>query len=127
MVVKLVDISVAVDHLRGFEPAVAFLTEQLSARTPLVSSEVVRFELLAGARPKDVAKVETFCTAVDWAPVTEAIARRAAAYARSYRGSHSGIGDVDYLIAATATVLDAELVSRNLKHFPMFAGLTSPY
>lgn len=124
---KLVDTSVAVDHLRGFEPAVAFLTAHLSAETPLVSSEVVRFELLAGARPGDLAKVETFCAALDWVPVTEAIARRAARYARDFRGSHSGIDDADYLIAATTDVLQADLVSRNLKHFPMFTDLQAPY
>lgn len=127
MVVKLLDTSVAVDHLRNYEPAVAFLEEQLLTRTPLVSSEVVRFELLAGARPKDLSRVETFCDALDWAPVTEAVARRAAAYARDYRGSHSGIDDVDYLIAATVEILNAKLLSRNVRHFPMFADLQPPY
>lgn len=127
MVLKLVDTSVAVDHLRGHEPAVSFLTAQLVDRVPLAASEVVRFELLAGARPQDLDKVEAFCAALDWVPVTEAIARRAAAYAREYRTSHSGIDDADYLIAATADVVQADLLSRNLRHFPMFADLSTPY
>lgn len=127
MVLKLVDTSVAVDHLRGFEPAVAYLAAQLADEVPLVASEVVRFEILSGARPGDMQRVETFCRAIDWVPVTEAVARTAAAYARRYRGSHSGIDDVDYLVAATAEVLEAELVSRNLRHFPMFSAMQAPY
>jgi hypothetical protein len=49
------------------------------------------------------------------------------ALARRYRPSFSGIEDVDYLIAATALVLDAELLTTNVKHFPMFAGLQPAY
>jgi predicted nucleic acid-binding protein len=34
---------------------------------------------------------------------------------------------VDHLIAATALVLDAELLTMNVRHFPMLAGLSAPY
>ena len=37
-----------------------------------------------------------------------------------------GIDDVDYLIAATALVLDAELIPTNVRHFQMLAGLFVP-
>ncbi|GAA1097327.1 hypothetical protein GCM10009648_40710 [Tsukamurella spumae] len=47
--------------------------------------------------------------------------------ARRYRASHSGIDIADYLIAATATAAGAELWTRNIKHFPMFERLESPY
>lgn len=76
MVVKLVNTSVAVDHLRGFEPAVAYLAAQLVDEVPLVASEVVRFEILAGARAADMQRVETICRAIDGVPVTEAVAER---------------------------------------------------
>ncbi len=46
---------------------------------------------------------------------------------RVRRGSHSGIDDADYLIAATANILDAPLLTTNVRHFPMFEGLTRPY
>lgn len=124
---KLVDTSVAIDHLRGFTPATELLDSLLAERVPLVSSEVVRFELLAGVRAGDEEWLEAFCFAVDWIPVTERIARNAAALARQYRGSHRGIDTADYLIAATAALLNAGLLTRNVRHFPMVADLQPPY
>jgi predicted nucleic acid-binding protein len=94
---------------------------------PLLGSQLVRFELLAGARGADEPAVERFLEAVDWVPVTEPVARQAAAYARAYRGSHSGIDDADYLIAATVNILDAPLLTTNVRRFPVFEGLTGPY
>jgi predicted nucleic acid-binding protein len=34
---------------------------------------------------------------------------------------------VDYLIAASAKEADGVLVTRNVGHFPMIAGLTAPW
>ncbi len=61
------------------------------------------------------------------APVDASIADEAASLARRYMPSHSGIDPIDYVVAATARLLDAELVTRNVKHFPMFRRLRSPY
>lgn len=124
---RLLDTSVAVDHLRGHQPATRLLDDLLGAQVALVSSELVRFELLAGARAPDETAVERFLEAIDWIPVTEPVARQAATYARAYRGSHSGIDDADYLIAATATILGSPLLTTNLRHFPMFENLARPY
>lgn len=46
---------------------------------------------------------------------------------RAHRRTHSGIDDVDYLIAATAIVIEADLLTTNLRHFPMFGELRPPY
>jgi predicted nucleic acid-binding protein len=43
------------------------------------------------------------------------------------RASHPGIGIADLAIAATAEHITAPLVTCNVKHFPMFAGLQAPY
>jgi predicted nucleic acid-binding protein len=51
--------------------------------------------------------------------VDENLARAGAALAALYRRSLSGIGDVDYLLAATAAENDAALLTTNVKHFPM--------
>ena len=67
-------------------------------------SEVVRFELLA-----DVGD------------------RTAGALARQHRRAHSGVDAADYLIAATAIVLEAELLTMNVRHFPMLTGLRPAY
>jgi predicted nucleic acid-binding protein len=125
--VKLIDTTVAVDHLRGVPAAVDLLTALIDTDEDLVSSELVRFELPAGIRDTELGAFEDFCSALRWAEVTEDVARVGGRLARRYRGSHSGIGAVDYLIAATAIVLDADLLTTNVRHFPMFTKLEPPY
>ena len=124
---KLIDTTIAVDHLRGVPAAVDLLTALTDADDDLVSSELVRFELLAGMRDRDLGAFEEFCSALRWAAVTEDVARVGGRLARRYRKSHSGIGAVDYLIAATAIVIDADLLTTNVRHFPMFTKLEAPY
>jgi hypothetical protein len=125
--VKLVDTTIAVDHLRGVAAAVELLTGLTDAGEDLVASELVRFELLAGVRNKELNALEEFCSALRWVQVTEDVAHVAGQLARRYRKSHSGIGAVDYLIAATAIVIDADLLTTNLRHFPVFTKLEPPY
>ncbi|WP_343571798.1 type II toxin-antitoxin system VapC family toxin [Mycobacterium sp.] len=124
---KLVDTTIAVDHLRGEPAAVELLTALTEAGDDLVASELVRFELLAGVRHNELPALEEFCSALRWAQVSEDVARVAGQLARRYRKSHSGIGAVDYLIAATAIVLDADVLTTNVRHFPMFTKLAAPY
>jgi predicted nucleic acid-binding protein len=125
--VKLVDTTIAVDHLRGVPAAVDLLTALTDAGEDLVSSDLVRFELLAGIRTKELTAFEEFCAALRWAEVSEDVARVAGQLARRYRKSHRGIGAFDYLIAATAIVIDADLLTTNVRHFPMFTRLRAPY
>lgn len=124
---RLLDTSVAVDHLRGFGPASALLRDLVHAGEPVAASEVTRFELLAGVRPDEQTALEAFFLVLEWVPVTEEVTRRAGAYARTYRRSHAGIGAVDYVIAGTASALGADLLTSNVRHFPMIEGLRAPY
>ncbi len=124
---KLLDTSVAIDHLRGSSPAVDLLRDMVEAEEALLASEVVRFELLAGVREKEVDALEQFFAAISWVPVGEEVSRTAGSLARRHRRSHSGIDDADYLIAATALLLEADLLTTNVRHFPMIAGLKPAY
>lgn len=124
---KLLDTSVAIDHLRGSPPAVDLLSSLIEAEEALLASEVVRFELLASVREKEVKALEQFFSALAWVPVAEEVARAAGSLARRHRASRSGIDDADYLIAATALLLEADLLTTNVRHFPMLAGLDSAY
>lgn len=124
---KLLDTSVAIDHLRGSPPAVDLLSVLIETGESLVTSEVVRFELLAGVREKEVDALERFFLALSWVPVGEEVARAADSLAQRHRRSHSSIDNADYLIAATALLLDAELLTTNVRHFPMIAGLEPAY
>ena len=41
--------------------------------------------------------------------------------------SHSDMDDADYSIAGNAMVLEADLLTTNVRHFPMIKGLQPPY
>ncbi|MCL5445602.1 MAG: type II toxin-antitoxin system VapC family toxin [Actinobacteria bacterium] len=92
---KLLDTSVAIDHLRGAQPAVDAL--------------------------------EQFFSVLAWVPVSENISRAAGELAQTHRRAYSEIDDADYLIAATTLLLDADLMTTNVRHFPMLAGLRPAY
>jgi len=125
--VKLLDTSVAIDHLRGDRSAVDLLRRLVDVDGALVASEVVRFELIAGVGDHELEALEHFFSALSWIAVDEAITRSAGSLARRHRKAFSGIDDADYLIAATALVLDAELLTTNVRNFPMLSGLRSAY
>ncbi len=93
----------------------------------VAASEVVRFELRACVRDEELEALEEFFSALSWIPVDEGVAREAGLLARTHAKAHSGIGPADYFIAATVLVLGAELLTTNVRHFPMFPGLRSPY
>lgn len=124
---KLIDTTIAVDHLRGESAAVDLLAALIDNGEDIAASELVRFELLAGIRDRELGALEEFCSALHWADVTQDVGRVAGRLARRYRKSHSGIGAVDYLIAATAIVVGADLLTTNVRHFPMFTELEPPY
>lgn len=124
---KLVDTTVAVDHLRGHEAATALLVDLARRAEPVLASELLRYELIAGVRADERADLEAFFDTLDWVPVTGDLARRAGELAQRFRASHSGIDDIDFLVAATADLLDADLLTSNVRRFPMFEGLAAPY
>lgn len=66
-------------------------------------------------------------TAIRWQDVTVEIADTAGEFARRYLKSHANVDTVDCLIAGTAKRLGARLLTQNVKHFPMFAGLAPAY
>jgi predicted nucleic acid-binding protein len=125
--VKLIDTTIAVDHLRGSDDAVALLERLVEDDETLASSELVRFELLAGVRTRETQALERFFSTLVWLGIDEDIARTAGRLARKHRKADSGIDDADYLIAATSIVHDAQLLTTNVRHFPMLSGLTAPY
>jgi predicted nucleic acid-binding protein len=124
---KLIDTTVAVDHLRGDERATTLLRWLIEDDELAVASDLTRFELLAGMRSEVRDQTEQFFSVLTWVPVNEAIAREAGALAARYRRSHGSVGAVDYLLAATASVIGADLVTTDVRRFPMIPGLEQPY
>jgi predicted nucleic acid-binding protein len=125
-VLPFIDTSIFIDALRG-HPSAGRLLEQFRHHGALQSSEVVRTELLIGMRPHEERGTEDLFRAVTWHPVDHAVARLAGELGRQWKPSHRHIDTSDFIIGATATLLGAQLVTKNLRHFPMFPDLTSPY
>jgi predicted nucleic acid-binding protein len=124
--VILVDSDVLIAHLRGVELARAWLTKTRTAG-PLAVSVVSIAELTGGMRSAERREVWTLLGSLRAEPVTELVARRAGEFMRHYRGSHTGIGLADYLIAATAELRGLTLATLNVRHFPMFSDLRPPF
>lgn len=120
----LIDTDVVVDYLRGQAQAIAYLEGR--AETLLVSSITVA-ELYAGVREgKERTALSTFLSAFETVVVDAAIAERGGLFRRDYGKSHS-TGLADALIAATAVLAQAQLVTLNAKHFPMLSDVHVPY
>lgn len=120
----VLDTSVLIDHLRAVTSAGEYLAN-LEERPSC--SEISRIEVLQGLRTAERSAAESLFALIDWIPVSEAVSRRAGELGRRWRRSHPGIGVADLAIAATAEQIEAALVTRNLKHFPMFPDLRAPY
>lgn len=123
----LLDTSVLVDHLRDTPGAADTLDAAVAEGNSLAASVLTKVELLAGMRTGERRSVRRLLDQLVWIEVTDGIAERAGQLARRYRRSHAGVGVVDYVIAATAQEIGADLWTRNLRHFPMFPTLAAPY
>jgi len=118
------DTSIVIDVLRGHPAAVAYAA-RLATRPSC--SEVTRVEVMRGVRSGERRSTERLLATLAWIPVDETVAREAGELGRAIRRSHPGIGTVDLIVAATATVHRLELVTLNVRHFPMVRGLAPPY
>ena len=120
----LVDTDVLVDYLRGVPLAVDYLE---GATETLLISAVTVAELFAGVREgKERTALDAFLAAFEIAPLDRAAAERGGLYRRDFGRSHN-TGLADALIAATAELQQARLVTLNVKHFPMLADVLVPY
>jgi len=119
----VVDTSVLIDLLRGRLEAQRLLREARDDG-PLHASEVTRLEVLAGMRPAEEDATREAFRAFVWHPLDAEIAGE---LGRRWLPGNRGIDAADLAIAATAVSLDADLLTLNVKHYPMFDGLSAPY
>lgn len=122
----LVDTSIIIDVLRGSAAATTLLQDARLAG-PLHASELTRLEVLAGMRPHEEQPTRALLGVFTWHPLDATLAERAGELGRTWLPSNRGIDAADLAIAATAMSLDVRLLTLNVKHFPMFAGLVAPY
>ncbi len=123
----LVDSDVLIEHLRGNTAARDWLVRSRQSAGPLAISVVSLTEVAGGMRSPERREVMRLLGSMQRFEVSQQVAWRAATLMGEYRRSHSGIGLGDYLIAATALTEGLELATLNVRHFPMFPGLTPPF
>ncbi len=122
----LVDTSVLIDYLRGDQQAAEVL-ERERAAAALHASEITRLEVLAGMQPAEEDGTRLLLSTIVWHPVDTEVAEEAGALGRKWLPSHLSIDSADLAIAATAIRTGSRLLTRNVRHFPMFSGLLAPY
>jgi len=123
----VVDSDLLIWFLRGMPEARRAIRDARRRNDRLLSITPVRTEVLRGMRAGEEKLTTDLLDLIDWVPVDVALADRAGELGRSYRHSHQGIEIVDLLLAAATERFGAELLTRNVKHFPMFPELKSAF
>ena len=123
-----IDTSVLVDVLRGFEPAVELIERLAQEEVDLVSSYVIRTEVLAGMRPGEERKTRSLLNLVEWLPVGEPESEAAGALGRHVLPANAGVDTPDILLGELAQRTGADVLTTNVRHFrDMFPGIRAPY
>jgi predicted nucleic acid-binding protein len=112
----LVDTDVLIDAGRAVEVAVVQL-ESAAQKSTLAVSIITQMELLVGCRNRTELQImERFLERFEIIKLSEAISDKAIDLLRNYRLSHVLL-IADALIAATAIVTDAPLLSKNQRDY----------
>jgi predicted nucleic acid-binding protein len=119
----LLDTDVIFDFLRGNEQAKRVVVDLEKSYVSAISVA----ELFAGVRSaKEAAVLDALIQDLTVLDVTAAVAQAAGEIKAQFFPSH-GVGLPDALIAATALANRLNLLTLNVKHFPMLLGLKAAY
>jgi|SRR3989338_2812753 len=110
----LIDTNILIDHLRGDSNVTVFLQRIEEGSAQAAVSVITEYELLASAKLKEseIVKINSLLELIPRLAITSQTVRIAAKFHRNYRTDLA-----DALIAATAFLAKATLVTRNIKHF----------
>ncbi len=123
----LIDSDILIDHLRKEQKALDYINQKIDDGSPLFISVISRIEIFSGARKGEDETIRSLFDILTSVDVDLAIADGAGEYLRKFRKSHAlSIGDA--VIAATAKEMGMKLVTRNIKHYPMYdIKIVKPY
>ena len=115
----LIDSDILIEVSRARDHAVLARWDELSrSEAALLCSPVTVAELWHGARPKEHSTLKALFGVIHCVPIDSKIGARAGDYLRRYAKSHHvELGDA--LIAATVSIHNLELWTRNRRHYPM--------
>ena len=120
----VVDTDVMIDFLRGYHSAIDLFREFAES---ISFSTITVAEIFCGIKnEQESMEVERL---FDIFPVKEPsleIAKTAGKFVQQYRASHS-LQIPDAIIAATCIQNNSQLITLNVKHYPMFKNLKAPY
>jgi predicted nucleic acid-binding protein len=108
-------------------PAIDLIAKARRRNDAFMSVTPVRTEVLRGASPGSLSAVEAFLSNLRWLDVDVDLADRAGEIGRPFQRSHQGISVTDLLLAAAVERVGGQLLTRNVRHFPMFPDLQSAY
>ena len=114
----VIDSDVLIDHLRGYQQALDFIDSLLLDDVQVCFSVISEAEIYSNVRPGEESRIRTLFDSLIRLDVNGEIARKAGEYRARYLRSH-GVALPDALIAATAFVWGADLITRNDRHYPM--------
>lgn len=114
----LPDTNVLIYGLANKQPYNQHLKEWIEQKT-LALSAIVVAEFLAGATAEEERLFEALLDKVGSLPIDTAIARIAASYRKTFLRTKRLLKLPDCLIAASAKLYNATLVSHNISDFPM--------
>lgn len=118
----VIDTDILIDFGLDREDAVVAMST-LEEKYQLNISVITAMELYSGCRSKrDIKKVEELIADLRIRFVAKSISERAYELMKKFRSSH-GVEINDMLIAATAIVGEAKMISKNQKHYQFLPGL----
>jgi len=123
----LVDSDVLIDILGGVSAARDALAAARARGDSLLSITPVRTEILRGIAQHDLWDAGELLGILRWIDVDVALADSAAALGRPFQRSHQGISITDLMLAAAVERVGGQLLTRNVRHFPMFPELRPAY
>ena len=112
----LLDSDIIIDHLRGFK-YLEDLTSNSSGNTSLISAVSIA-EIYSILYFNEIERIEKLISTFKVVDIDSVIAKLAGKYRMIFYKSHNLLIP-DALIAASAKISNAILVTKNIKHFPM--------
>lgn len=120
----LFDTDILIDYLRGRDDVKEYID---NIHDDIYISVITVAELYADVRKGEESKeLEMFIETFDVVSLNKNIAIAGGLYRNQYKPSH-GTGLADAIIAASAQEIGAQVVTLNIKHFPMFDDVIKPY
>lgn len=119
MISVLIDSDILIEVTRARDNALLARWNHLSSGdTPLLCSPVTVAELWHGARVTEQSALSALFAAIECVAIDARIGQRAGDYLRQFFKSHH-VELADALIAATASIHNLQLWTRNRRHYPM--------